>query len=235
MNHPTPTGTVIPRVLRPMHFIALAALVFATAPAAATDPATLANSGGEGIAPCASCHAKDGGGMASFPRLAGMDAAYLEKQLRDFGSGSRDNAVMKPISDALSPEDQAAIAAYYAKMPVPASLAQPEKPSTADESLGARLALQGKWSDNVPGCVQCHGPRGLGVGEHFPAIAGQPAVYISTQLKAFKDGTRKNDPLELMRHLPAGLSDEEVTAVSQWFAGVPVVPVTQTVSAGDPS
>ena len=217
--------------------IALAVLILPliSSQAHAIEPVVLATQGGGGVAACASCHGGDGGGMASFPRLAGMDAAYLEKQLHDFVDGSRSNAVMAPIAKALSPEDRAAIAVYYAALPVPAASTGPAKPSTADGSVGARLALQGRWSASVPGCMQCHGPQGQGVGEHFPALIGQPAGYIAAQLKAFKEGTRKNDPLELMRHLSKELTDTEINAVSKWLAGLPADPAHQPASAGGPS
>lgn len=188
-------------------------------PARAVDPATLANTGTGTIAACASCHGKDGGGQASFPRLAGMNAAYLLKQLGDFDSGARANAVMQPIAKALSAEERVDITRYYAAMPIPQ--AQSGAAPAAAGSPGAALALRGKWSAGVPACMQCHGPGGIGVGDAFPAIAAQQAGYIAAQLRAWQSGTRKNDPLELMRHLSAKLSESEVTAVSEWFARQP--------------
>lgn len=194
-------------------------------PSWAVDPATLANTGTGTIAACASCHGKDGGGLASFPRLAGMNANYLLKQLGDFDSGARSNGVMQPIAKALSPEDRVAIARYYAAMKVPPSqrAQAPAAPNTGNP--GATLALLGKWSVGVPACVQCHGPGGMGVGDSFPAIAAQPAGYIAAQLRAWQAGTRKNDPVELMRHLSAKLSEAEVNAVSEWFSLQPVIAV----------
>src|SRR5262249_43917937 len=69
-----------------------------------------------GAPACAQCHAFSGGSDASgaFPRIAGQSAAYLSQQLRDFSSGVRANAVMAPIAKALSPDDIADVAAYYA-------------------------------------------------------------------------------------------------------------------------
>ena len=57
--------------------------------------------------PCISCHAADGKGMpsAGFPRLSGLPAPYIEKQLYDFRSGARGNAVMQPIAKALTDEE----------------------------------------------------------------------------------------------------------------------------------
>jgi cytochrome c553 len=93
----------------------------------------------------------------------------------------------------------------------------------AADDAGARLATRGQWSKGVPACVQCHGPGGVGIGDHFPALAGQPAGYIASQLKAWQAGTRKNDPIELMRHVAAQLTDSDIQAVSNWFAAQPVV------------
>lgn len=194
----------------------LAALALtAVAPVMAAEPAVVAASGGDGVAACASCHGAGGEGMASFARLAGMNANYLYRQMEAIGDGSRNNPVMKPIVDALGVKGMREMADYYAALPLPA--APREVPGAS--SPGAGLALRGDWDRNIPGCVQCHGPRGTGVGDQFPAIAGQPAGYIVSQLKAWKDGSRKNDPLELMRHLSAQLSETEMRDVAAWFSG----------------
>lgn len=188
----------------------------------AVDPATLANKGSGTIAACASCHGPDGAGQSTFPRLAGMNANYLRKQLDDFENGSRANAVMEPIAKALTPEDRVAITAYYAAMPVPGTdTAAAPGPEPDEGDPGARLALRGNWDEGIPACVQCHGPGGMGVGDAFPAIAAQPADYIAAQLRAWQEGTRQNDPIELMRHLSARLSASDIQAVSAWFSQQP--------------
>ena len=188
-----------------------------SAGASAADPATLASSGADGLAPCASCHGQGGEGMAIFPKLAGMDAEYLTRQLEDFASGTRPDPVMAPIAQALSPENRVAISRFYADMPAPVVAAA----ETGNNALGERLALQGAWGKGVPACVQCHGPEGRGVGAAFPALAGQVAEYLSGELKAFREGERRNDPLQLMRSPAAQLSDEEIEAVALWFSTRP--------------
>lgn len=204
--------------------IALSLLLASAVPVGAVDPAAIARSGNGTVAACATCHGQDGGGQASFPRLAGMNAAYLRKQLQDYADGRRTHAVMQPIATSLTPAEREAMAGYYAALPVPPALRGRAPPVATLGDAGARLATRGKWSEGVPACVQCHGPGGGGVGEAFPAIAGQPAGYIAAQLAAWQAGTRKNDPLELMRHLSARLSRAEVQAVSEWFARQPVAP-----------
>jgi len=56
---------------------------------------------------CVTCHGAEGEGMAAagFPRLAGLSAGYMKKQLADFASGERANPIMQPIAAALSSEE----------------------------------------------------------------------------------------------------------------------------------
>lgn len=196
-------------------------LMLAVAPARATghpDAAAIASQGnGRGAPACAACHGADGGGQAAagFPRLAGLNAAYLQRRLDDIASSARGAAVMKPIAASLSESERKALAVYYAKMPVapaPASAA-----SAAGDARGEWLATRGDWSRQLPGCVQCHGPRGVGVGAYFPPLAGQPATYLAGQMRAFKEGSR-NDPLGMMRHVASSLDDTDTDAVAAWFA-----------------
>ncbi len=188
----------------------------------ATDAAGIAAQGnGRGAAACQSCHGDTGAGQAAagFPRLAGLNAAYLRRQLDAFASGTRENPVMKVVATALSTDERRAMADYYSKLPVPVALASTVP---AADGVGAQLALRGRWSGQVPACEQCHGPGGVGVGENFPPLAGQSATYLAAQLKAFQQGTRHNDPLGLMRHLSKALDATDIQAVSEWFAAQPV-------------
>lgn len=205
-------------------FLGLGLLALPATVLAASGADIAARGNGHGAPACASCHGADGGGQpaAGFPRLAGLDAAYLLKQLDDFADKSRANPVMQPIADALDASERKAVADYYAGLPIPPAFARPAAKPPADDSLGARLALHGRWDRQVPACVACHGPRGVGVGAHFPPLAGQSANYISAQLRDWKKGTRRNDPLELMQHVSAALDEADIKAVAAWFAAQPL-------------
>lgn len=87
----------------------LTALLAATAQAA-VDGQKLYTQGGANpaAAACVTCHGADGMGLAAagFPRLAGLPAAYLSKQLHDLKQGgSREHPVMKGIADALGDDE----------------------------------------------------------------------------------------------------------------------------------
>lgn len=193
----------------------------------ATNPAAL---------PCITCHGPDGKGMpaAGFPRLAGLPAIYINKQLQDFRSGARDNPVMKPIATALSDEEIAAVASAYAARPKVNVAPTPAAPNRPIAGTGAWLALRGAWDRNIPECTLCHGPSGIGVGDVFPPLAGQSAIYLESQLQAWRvqktasakgksakstrtPPTRHNDPNGLMQHIAADLSEAEIKSVAAYF------------------
>ena len=188
--------------------------------ASATDAAAIVHQGnGKGAAPCMACHGVDGGGMEAtgYPRLAGLDAAYLQRQLDDFANGTRANPVMQPNASALSEDERAQLAKYYSALPVPAHAAA----TPPADGIGAQLATRGDWSRGLPACAQCHGPGGVGVGANFPPLAGQPVAYIASQLRAWQQGMRHNDPLQLMQHVAQQLTPQEIDAVAGWFAAQP--------------
>jgi cytochrome c553 len=174
------------------------------------------------VASCAACHGANGMGNAAagYPRLAGLPAAYLADQLRYFADGTRNNAVMSGMAKPLSAAQITALADYYAKLKPsgqPASM-----PSGAAAAEGERLALRGDWDKGIPACYRCHGPGGVGVGENFPPLVGQSAAYIEVQIKAWKDGSRRGDPLGLMHTVAQRMTDPQTQAVAQWLAAQPL-------------
>jgi cytochrome c553 len=70
---------------------------------------------------CAACHGADGVAAIdpSYPKLAGQYPDYLARALSDYKSGARKNAIMAGMAAALSKDDIANIAAFYASLPSP--------------------------------------------------------------------------------------------------------------------
>jgi cytochrome c553 len=153
------------------------------------------------------------------PRIAGQTARYIEKQLHDFASGSRENLVMGGIAKSLSDADRAKVAAYYGSLPVPA-VAQGAVPSAALGARGHELAIQGVEAKHVQACNNCHGPEGGGVPFSAPYLAGQMAPYLASQLKAWQQGTRKNDAGNLMALVAARLDETDIEAVTAYYASL---------------
>ncbi|NHI01029.1 MULTISPECIES: c-type cytochrome [Oceanimonas] len=197
--------------------ILLGALLSATAaPALAEMPPQ--------AAVCISCHQASGLGMANLaPSIAGMPVPYLAEQLRHFQSGARDNAIMKPMAMMLDDAGVEAVSQWFASLPV--SLPERpafrgEKPAPQNMATGERLAYQGDWQRDIPSCVSCHGPEGVGAGEAFPRLAGQHADYIEGQLKAWQSGSRAPDTHGLMAPIAKRLSAEDISAVASYFASL---------------
>lgn len=66
---------------------------------------------------CKSCHGMDGMGIdATYPKLAGQFADYMEKALKDYRSGDRSNAIMAGFSATLTDEDIENVAYYYSTL-----------------------------------------------------------------------------------------------------------------------
>ena len=202
----------------------LACTVISSSPVLAADVAAgkrIATQGSSGGATaCLGCHGADGGGnaAANFPRLAGLDAGYLAKQLQDIAGETRINPIIQPIASALSKQDIADVAAYYAELPVPEVATQSQ---SAASQAGRQLVELGNWAEAVPAFIQCHGPGARGVGAHFPALAGQHAGYIESQLQAWQQGTRKNDPNQLMKGVAEHLDADQIKAVLAYLASLP--------------
>ena len=207
--------------------LALGALLAAPAcTLGAPGGAQISTQGANGAPACVTCHGAKGEGnpSAGFPRLAGLGAKYLAEQLDAMADGGRVSPIMKATAQALDPAQRQAVAAYYASLPAPLDtdkLAATAMGRAAPADTGTWLATRGAWDKNVPACNQCHGPGGIGVGDNFPALAGQSAAYISGQLRAWRQGQRPPGPLGLMPAVATRLTDAEIDAVSAYYAGLP--------------
>ncbi|WP_418317979.1 c-type cytochrome [Piscinibacter sakaiensis] len=205
--------------------------VFAQTPAAAqaaklVDLPSFADARKIADTTCASCHGAQGEGMpaAGFPRLAGTGGAYLQSQLDAFASGYRKNSVMQPIAQALSQQQRIELAQFYASLPATVSVDKTAFLEPDPSNLGEWLALRGRWTDDIPPCGHCHGPTGLGAGEHFPPLAGQPASYLRDQLQGWKDGLRPPGPMALMVLIASRLNAADIAAVANFYATLPAKP-----------
>ncbi len=192
--------------------------LIATTTARADGASIALNGNSRGAPACVTCHGATGtGGVANgFPRISGLNADYLQTQLEAFATGQRRNAMMAPIAQILSQDERAALARYYSALTIQTDPAPP--PNT--DTIGAQLALKGRWSDGLPACVQCHGATGAGVGRVFPALAGQSALYIENQLHAWQQSTRAPGPMGLMKLIASKLSTAEIQSVAAYFAAL---------------
>lgn len=166
---------------------------------------------------CMACHGADGNSVnPEWPSLAGQHRSYLEKQLKHFKAGERQNALMSPMAMTLSDEDIADLAAFYSAQTARGGEADPSK-----VALGQRIYRGGNVQTGLIACAGCHGPNGRGNPlAAYPALQGQHAVYTALQLRAYKSGERKTSPNQMMQNVAALLSDEEIDAVASYIQGL---------------
>ena len=198
--------------------IAAAALVagsaFAAAPAAPAKPDLAKGEAAYG-AVCAACHAVDGNSTTPVnPKLAQQHPEYLAKQLQEFKSGKRANAVMSGMVASLSDADMRNISAWLATKQAKPGFAK-DKDNVA---LGERIYRGGIPDRQVAACAGCHAPNGVGIPAQYPRLSGQHAEYTAAQLSAFRDGVRLNNAV--MSGVAAKLNDREIKAVADYIAGL---------------
>jgi cytochrome c553 len=172
-----------------------------------------------GAPACAQCHAFNGvsDGSGAFPRIAGQSAYYLTKELRDFTSGIRVNAIMTPVAGALTADDIADVAAYYAGIEAP--FLPLRRADSALIKQGEELAKVGSAEKRIQACDNCHGIGGAGEPPAIPYLAGQYASYIALEWRMWRRGFRKNSP-GAMACLAEHLNDQEIAAAAAYYEQV---------------
>jgi cytochrome c553 len=172
----------------------------------------IAMSGGEGGAryACVTCHGARGEGNGfDAPRLAGLPAGYLQKQMEDFANGLRAHEVMRDVARFLDSHERVRVANHYAALS-PQAL----PPATRETIAAATPAL---FAD---ACQQCHGVEGVGT-ENGPPLNAQPAFYLTHQLQDWKVSKRRNDGNHGMLKVAQKLKPEEVSQLSLYLAQIP--------------
>ena len=166
---------------------------------------------------CAACHGKDGNSpIAINPIIAQQHEGNILKQLKNFKSGDRQNALMLGIASSLTDDDMAKLALYFSKFKAKTIGA---KNSTLAK-LGEKIYRAGIEEKNVPACGSCHLPNGAGIPGQIPRLAGQYSQYTTSQLENFKTGLRKNDVNSVMRTIASRLTKEEITSVAEFISGL---------------
>ena len=170
--------------------------------------------GKEKSALCQGCHGEDGNSAtADYPKLAGQYAAYIQKQVKNFKSGSRKDPVMSGMAETVTNEqDLLDIAAYFA------SQKQMKSAMPVINEAG-----RARFMDAGNGCGTCHGVNGKGLApdkSQAPVIGGQHKDYLIKQLNNFKSGARTNDPGGMMGIVAGFMEDEEIENVASYISGL---------------
>ncbi len=68
-------------------------------------------------------------------------------------------------------------------------------------------------------CSVCHGLDGIGRNPDVPNLAGESTIYVSKQLKAYRDGERQHEQMSIIAQ---SLTDEDIANLAAWYAGLKV-------------
>jgi cytochrome c553 len=202
----------------------LAALLFSCAlPALGADrPAVLPDTMEQRLIACTSCHARDQGNGAFFPRIAGKPAGYLYNQLINFREGRRQYPLMTYMVDHLPDSYLHEIADYFSTQHLKPPPVQPANVSQAVLERGKQLVTKGDQSIKVPACIACHGERLTGVAPAIPGLAGLPRDYINAQFGAWKNKVRRAKAPDCMAEIANRLSTADIAAISSWLGARPL-------------
>ena len=167
------------------------------------------------FASCSGCHGADGNsGTPAYPKLAQQHPEYIVKQLQEYKSGKRANAIMAGIAGGLTEDDMKNIAFWVTTNKAKLGAAT-DKDLVA---LGERIYRGGIQERQITACAGCHSPNGAGIPAMYPRLSGQHAEYTATQLTYFRDGIRKNNLI--MTQVAARLNDREIKALADYIAGL---------------
>jgi len=149
---------------------------------------------------CQSCHGEDGNAKKSdMPTLAGQDAKYFIKAMKQYKDGKRQHEKMFDAVESLSEQEMIDLATYFAA----------EEPRRRD----IRRPL--KSTEWIARCERCHGIDGNSTDPRFPMLAGQDEIYLRNAMQAYVSGTRENTTMRAMTDL---LSPANIERISAYFA-----------------
>ena len=184
--------------------------VIVTAPTLGSPDAVAIGRGATLAMQCTLCHGSRGVSEAEPPNLAGQYVEVVYKQLKDYQSGARVNAVMTPRVADLNDQDVRDLAAYYAYLPrLPGK--HLDRPPAIVES-GAPMR-------NIAPCRACHGEREHKTGTAW--LEGLSPTYLKAQLLAFASGARHNDISQQMRNIARRMTAAEIEAAAKYYGNQP--------------
>lgn len=177
---------------------------------------------------CGSCHGPNGiAPTANWPHVAGQPFEVTAKALLDYRDGRRTGgaqaAIMTAAAKRLTDQQIADVSALYEMLPGPdgKTFDVGKKGRTPVEGVDvARLVRKGNPARAITPCAACHGMTGKGRSNgKVPVLHGQNPTYLAAQLRDYRDGRRDNDVLKEMRFFAQKLTDDEINALADFYAG----------------
>jgi len=157
---------------------------------------------------CAGCHGTNGASAGdAMPTIGGLNKRYVYKAMKDFQGDARESTIMGRMARGYSDLELQAIAAFFSEQPW----------VKADAKTKRSLVRQGEKVHKEQ-CETCHKDNGRYNEKETPRLAGQWPDYLYNQLRDLHDiGYQAMQPVE-MRQRVQKLNEEEIRALSHFYA-----------------
>jgi cytochrome c553 len=180
--------------------------------AAAAVAAPLDSPGAQKALVCSACHGFAGNSPGdTVPVLAAMAPSYFKKAINDYASGKRPSPEMEPYSKYVLQFGLDDIADYFAVQ----RRNPPARAKTGEKTVGHGATLANQ-------CAACHGARGEGDAfRAVPALQGQPAGYLKSQMALFAGDRRRVEEAEqdkLKKSIFKALKPADFDALAAYYA-----------------
>jgi cytochrome c553 len=185
---------------------------------------------------CAGCHGEygQGGNEGEYPRLAGMPAPFLARQLHLFRERTRPNmAMIEYVDDRQMPDQDIEDIAHFLQGIELKTKLPPVDENAPGFNAYERL-LESKRLMQIPRapgdvelgrklyhreCASCHGREGMGDREKaVPMLAGQYTNYLWRQVKKYREGVRIHDPEAPEERLLLDFKDDELRDIFAYLS-----------------
>jgi cytochrome c553 len=196
------------------------AVSFVSVAAQAQDITGTAQAGEKINAMCIGCHGIKGY-QASFPEvykvpmISGQNAKYIESALHAYKKGDRKHPTMRSITESLTDQNIADLAAYYSVHGLVEGQLAPKEAKAPSAEVAALL---GKAN-----CASCHGANfSMPIDPSYPKIGGQHADYLFVALKAYKitDNAKVGRANPIMGSMAKQYSNAELKLLANYISSV---------------
>lgn len=167
---------------------------------------------------CGICHGKDGNStINTIPSIAGINPGYFKFSMEAYKNGNRQSAAMKTFADNLSSNDVFELAKYYAEQTY-----QPTNQQFDEEIVAKGKTIHDKY------CAKCHDNNGYPDPYSYGILAGQWKTYLQQVIKEYLDGTRKTNPMMLLKlqRVKNEIGDDGFEQLIDFYASVKAPPTT---------
>ena len=155
-------------------------------------------------ASCGGCHGELGiSKTPGMPSLVALDPKYFIAASQAYKTGQRKHDMMKSLVATLNDETLSNVALFYALQ----KPARAQTPAPGDQAAGKTAA--------AAACAACHGDQGVSGNPATPSLAGQDAQYFVAAVRAYKDGSRKD---ESMKGPVAALDERVMKDMAAYYA-----------------